>query len=47
MRGPEAELTFILGADIASTLGAWRSRGELLELADLAVVARAARRGTV
>jgi nicotinate-nucleotide adenylyltransferase len=38
---PNAELTFILGADTASTLAAWREPGRLLELADLAVAARA------
>jgi nicotinate-nucleotide adenylyltransferase len=37
---PDAELTFILGADTASTLSAWREPARLLELADLAVVAR-------
>jgi nicotinate-nucleotide adenylyltransferase len=36
-----AELTFILGADTASTLPAWREPARLLELADLAVAARA------
>jgi nicotinate-nucleotide adenylyltransferase len=38
---PDAELTFIVGADAASTLGAWREPGRLLELADLAVARRA------
>ena len=37
---PDAELTFILGADTASTLAAWREPAKLLELADLAVAAR-------
>ena len=37
---PEAELTFVVGADIASSLPAWREPAELLELADLAVAAR-------
>jgi nicotinate-nucleotide adenylyltransferase len=37
---PQAELTFIVGADIASTLPAWREPQELLELAGLAVAAR-------
>jgi nicotinate-nucleotide adenylyltransferase len=37
---PQAELTFIVGADIASSLAAWREPAELLELADLAVAAR-------
>jgi nicotinate-nucleotide adenylyltransferase len=36
----EAELTFIVGADTARTLPAWREPAELLELADLAVAAR-------
>jgi nicotinate-nucleotide adenylyltransferase len=38
---PDAELTFILGADTASTLPAWRKPAKLLELVDLAVAARA------
>jgi nicotinate-nucleotide adenylyltransferase len=38
---PDAELTFIVGADTASTLPAWREPARLLELADLAVAARA------
>jgi nicotinate-nucleotide adenylyltransferase len=37
---PDAQLTFILGADTASTLPAWREPSRLLELADLAVAAR-------
>jgi nicotinate-nucleotide adenylyltransferase len=37
---PDAELTFILGADTASTLAAWREPAKLLQLADLAVAAR-------
>jgi nicotinate-nucleotide adenylyltransferase len=37
---PEAELTFIVGADIASTLPAWREPVQLLELSQLAVAAR-------
>lgn len=37
---PDAELTFIVGADTASTLPGWREPGRLLELADLAVAAR-------
>jgi nicotinate-nucleotide adenylyltransferase len=37
---PEAQLTFIVGADTASTMVAWREPAELLELADLAVAAR-------
>jgi nicotinate-nucleotide adenylyltransferase len=39
---PNAELTFIVGADTASTLASWREPGELLGLALLAVAARAA-----
>jgi len=38
---PHAELTFIVGADIASTLASWREPRQLLALADLAVAARA------
>jgi nicotinate-nucleotide adenylyltransferase len=38
---PGAQLTFIAGADTASTLPAWRDPARLLELADLAVAARA------
>jgi nicotinate-nucleotide adenylyltransferase len=38
---PSAELTFIVGADTASTLPAWREPARLLELAELAVAARA------
>jgi nicotinate-nucleotide adenylyltransferase len=37
---PEAELTFIVGADIAGTLPAWREPAQLLELAEIAVAAR-------
>jgi nicotinate-nucleotide adenylyltransferase len=37
---PQAELTFIVGADIAGTLPAWHEAGELLEIAELAVAAR-------
>jgi nicotinate-nucleotide adenylyltransferase len=37
---PQAELTFIVGADIASTVPAWHEAPELLALADLAVAAR-------
>jgi nicotinate-nucleotide adenylyltransferase len=39
-RSPDVQLTFILGADIAGTLPAWREPARLLELADLAVAAR-------
>ena len=39
-RHPRARLTFILGADTAGTLPAWREPGKLLALADLAVAAR-------
>ena len=38
---PDAELTFIVGADTACTLGSWREPQQLLELAHLAVAARA------
>jgi nicotinate-nucleotide adenylyltransferase len=38
---PNAELTFIVGADTARTLGSWREPAELLALAHLAVAARA------
>lgn len=37
---PQAELTLIVGADIASTLPAWREPRRLLGLATLAVAAR-------
>jgi nicotinate-nucleotide adenylyltransferase len=37
---PHAELTFIVGADTASTLGSWREPEQLLELAQLAVATR-------
>jgi nicotinate-nucleotide adenylyltransferase len=37
---PDAELTFIVGADAAGTLAAWREPAKLLELADLAVARR-------
>ncbi len=37
---PQAQLTLILGADVASTLGSWREPSELLALADVAVAAR-------
>jgi nicotinate-nucleotide adenylyltransferase len=39
-RHPHAQLTFIVGADTASTLPAWREPARLLELADLAVAGR-------
>jgi len=39
-RHPHAGLTFIVGADTASTLSTWREPGALLDLADLAVAAR-------
>jgi nicotinate-nucleotide adenylyltransferase len=38
---PHAQLTFIVGADTASTLGSWREPQQLLELARLAIAARA------
>jgi nicotinate-nucleotide adenylyltransferase len=37
---PEAELTFIVGADMARTLPAWREPRALVELARLAVAER-------
>jgi nicotinate-nucleotide adenylyltransferase len=37
---PDAELTLILGADVASTLGSWREPQEILKLARLAVAER-------
>ncbi len=37
---PDARLTFIVGADIASTLASWRQPRELLGLAQLAVAGR-------
>jgi len=37
---PDAEITFIAGADIASTLAGWHQPVRLLELARLAVAAR-------
>jgi nicotinate-nucleotide adenylyltransferase len=37
---PDAELTFIVGADIARTLPEWREPAEILQLARLAVAAR-------
>jgi nicotinate-nucleotide adenylyltransferase len=37
---PDAELTFIVGADTASTLASWREPETLLELARLGVAAR-------
>jgi nicotinate-nucleotide adenylyltransferase len=38
---PETRLTFVVGADIARTLPAWREPRELLALAELAVALRA------
>jgi nicotinate-nucleotide adenylyltransferase len=37
---PEAELTVILGADVAATLPSWRAPSEILSLAGLAVAER-------
>ena len=37
---PEAELTFVMGADTALTLPSWREPGRVLELARLAVARR-------
>jgi nicotinate-nucleotide adenylyltransferase len=39
-RDQETELTFIVGADVASTLPSWREPREILRLARLAVAAR-------
>ena len=39
-RHPEAELTFIVGADTARSLPSWHEPGRVLELAELAVAAR-------
>ncbi|HEY2216032.1 MAG TPA: nicotinate (nicotinamide) nucleotide adenylyltransferase [Solirubrobacteraceae bacterium] len=39
-RHPETELTFIVGADVASTLPSWHEPAALLDLATLAVAAR-------
>ncbi len=46
-RHPQAQLTLLMGADVARTLPSWREPARLLELSDLAVAARAgsARRG--
>jgi nicotinate-nucleotide adenylyltransferase len=38
---PEAELTFIVGTDVACTLPTWREPAKVLELASLAVAVRA------
>ena len=40
-RHPEAELTFIVGADTARTLPSWHRPERVLELAELAVASRA------
>jgi len=37
---PDAELTLIVGADVAATLGCWRQPEQLLELARVAVATR-------
>ena len=37
---PDAELTLIVGADVAATIGLWREPERLLELAGVAVAAR-------
>jgi len=39
-RHPEAELTFIVGADTARTMPSWHRPQDVLELAELAVAAR-------
>jgi nicotinate-nucleotide adenylyltransferase len=46
---PDAQLTFIVGADTASTLPAWREPSRLLDLAGLAVAGRGGpgRRGVI
>jgi nicotinate-nucleotide adenylyltransferase len=45
---PQAELTLIVGADIAATLASWHEPGRLVELASLAVAARpGSQRGAV
>jgi len=46
---PGAQLTFIVGADTASTLPSWREPVRILELADLAVAGRSGsvRRGVL
>jgi nicotinate-nucleotide adenylyltransferase len=38
---PDAQLTLIVGADTAATISSWREPAQLLELAQLAVAARA------
>jgi nicotinate-nucleotide adenylyltransferase len=38
---PDAQLTFIVGADTAVTISSWREPAQLLEFAQLAVAARA------
>jgi nicotinate-nucleotide adenylyltransferase len=38
---PDAELTLIVGADTAATVGSWREPAQLFQLASLAVAARA------
>jgi nicotinate-nucleotide adenylyltransferase len=37
---PEAELTLIVGADVAATIGSWREPERLIELAGVALAAR-------
>jgi nicotinate-nucleotide adenylyltransferase len=46
---PHAQLTFIVGADTASTLSSWREPAQLLELTQLAVATRdgTARQGVI
>jgi nicotinate-nucleotide adenylyltransferase len=44
-RYPEAELTFIVGADTARTLPSWHEPQTVLELAELAVAARSGSEG--
>jgi nicotinate-nucleotide adenylyltransferase len=38
---PDAQLTFVVGADVAGTIGSWRDPCAVLQLARLAVAARA------
>ena len=38
---PDAELTFIVGADTAATIGSWREPQQLLQLTRLAIATRA------
>jgi nicotinate-nucleotide adenylyltransferase len=42
---PHAELTLIVGADVAATIGSWRDPARLLELARVAIAARSGAAG--